>query len=251
MNTIKRMQTLKVAYWSFLAKFQEHSERKRFIASHRGNTVCCNLCGWVGSEWYQKHMGPNVVGKVCPKCDSKPRQRMLKIVLEQGDFLKAGDQLIHVSPHKSERSIADWVRSRKAIYLSVDIVPGTAMKEMDITRMDLPDESVDVFVACHVLEHIENDVQAMTEVYRVLRKNGVAIFQVPLYGEITERVETPTPDDHFHVWHPGHDYSERYKQAGFQVSGFGLDKVDAELVRKLALIPSDKVDICKKLPAAL
>lgn len=51
--------------------------------------------------------------------------------------------------------------------------------EADIGAMPFPDESFDVVVCLDVLEHICDDLQAVKELFRVLRKNGIAIIAVP------------------------------------------------------------------------
>lgn len=240
------MDWLKKLYWKWLERYHDYAKRKNFIRIHYGDKYTCNLCGWSGSKWYEKQMGVNTISKVCPKCDSKPRQRILKVALEQGDFIVPSARIVHVSP-QGERGIATWLRSIKVNFLSIDIQPGKAMKVMDLTQLDFPNNTIDVVVCCHVLEHIENDIMAIKEIYRVLRNNGVAIFQVPIYGEITKKVQTPAKHDHFHVWHPGFDYSKRYEQIGFKVSSIGPNDINGDIVHKLSLIPEDRVDVCMKV----
>jgi ubiquinone/menaquinone biosynthesis C-methylase UbiE len=48
---------------------------------------------------------------------------------------------------------------------------------VDITDMQIyPDNSFDAFICSHVLEHIDNDVQAMKELHRVLKPGGSLIL---------------------------------------------------------------------------
>lgn len=240
------MQTLKKLYWTALENYKDRQRRDQFIKSHIGSKCSCNVCGWSGSDWYEKAMGQSIIPRVCPRCDSKSRQRLLKLMLEQADFINSNARLIHVSPHHGERWISKWMGLKRVDYLSIDISPGVAMKVMDLTAMDFQDGVIDIIVCCHVLEHIENDLQAIQEIYRVLRNNGVALLQVPIYGDVTEKVDTPTQADSFHIWHPGHDYYKRYEQVGFKVSSFGVDKLDNFLVDKLALSSNDIIHICTK-----
>jgi SAM-dependent methyltransferase len=71
-------------------------------------------------------------------------------------------------------------------YLSVDLEPGLAMRRMDLTALDLPDEDRDLVIAYHVLEHIADDRAAMREIARVLRPGGTALIEVPLAGDETD-----------------------------------------------------------------
>jgi SAM-dependent methyltransferase len=57
--------------------------------------------------------------------------------------------------------------------------PSFPLMQFDLTACPLPDASVDVFVALNVLEHIQDDAQAMREIYRILKPGGIAILEVP------------------------------------------------------------------------
>lgn len=50
----------------------------------------------------------------------------------------------------------------------------------DITDCPLPSESFDIVVALNVLEHIENDENAMSEIARILKPGGAFVFEVPI-----------------------------------------------------------------------
>lgn len=61
---------------------------------------------------------------------------------------------------------------------------------LGLDRIPLPDDSIDVAVAMHVLEHIGQQGQTdawfffWEELYRVLRKNGQLHFESPLYSSV-------------------------------------------------------------------
>jgi ubiquinone/menaquinone biosynthesis C-methylase UbiE len=50
---------------------------------------------------------------------------------------------------------------------------------LDLEAIALPDDSIDVVVASHVLEHVD-DKKALAEIRRVLRSDGVAPLMVPI-----------------------------------------------------------------------
>jgi ubiquinone/menaquinone biosynthesis C-methylase UbiE len=99
--------------------------------------------------------------------------------------------------------------------------------KLDITNIQFPDNSFDFLLCVHVLEHIEDDAKAMSEVYRVLKKGGQAVLQVPIDAnrETTyEDASITSPQDrikHFgqfdHVRQYGLDYKDRLQNAGFSV----------------------------------
>lgn len=55
----------------------------------------------------------------------------------------------------------------------------TPILQFDLTSCPLPDETYDAVVALNVLEHIEDHCRAVTEAARILKPNGVFIFEVP------------------------------------------------------------------------
>jgi ubiquinone/menaquinone biosynthesis C-methylase UbiE len=57
--------------------------------------------------------------------------------------------------------------------------PDLPLLQIDLTRCPLPDASVDALVALNVLEHIEDDAEAVRQIYRVLKPRGVAYIELP------------------------------------------------------------------------
>jgi SAM-dependent methyltransferase len=75
--------------------------------------------------------------------------------------------------------------SPEAVELLRERAPGHVV-EADLTSLPFADESFDAVVLGEVLEHVEDDRGALTEVARVLRREGVLALSVPanpkLYG---------------------------------------------------------------------
>ena len=61
--------------------------------------------------------------------------------------------------------------------------------------LDLKDAQFDMVIANHILEHIPDDIAAMKEIYRVLKRGGSAILQVPYSEIITATLESPEIND--------------------------------------------------------
>jgi len=88
---------------------------------------------------------------------------------------------------------------------------------MDLTRLALPDESAHVIFCLHVIEHIREDTLAMSELYRVLKKHGIAFLVVPISIEMekTEEFGRPNESWHGHYRLYGREYLDRLRDCGF------------------------------------
>src|SRR5688500_4118574 len=97
----------------------------------------CTMCGWMGFRF-----GPYGNEKIargdaaCPACGSLERHRLAYALLR--DRLGRDHRTLHVAP---EAQVAKWLGSISRDYLSIDLA-GPAMRRMDLTSLDLPDESM-------------------------------------------------------------------------------------------------------------
>ena len=65
-------------------------------------------------------------------------------------------------------------------YVSADLDPTLAMVKMDIMNIPYEEDSFDVILCSHVLEHVMDDQKAIRELFRVLKAGGWAIIRVPI-----------------------------------------------------------------------
>ncbi|MEM7743811.1 MAG: methyltransferase domain-containing protein [Pseudomonadota bacterium] len=181
----------------------------------------CPICGYVGPFSPVKHK-PEIW---CPGCDSRPRHRLLKLWMDREMVLGPGARVVHFAAEA-------WVRAEfealGVTYRTADINDLFDL-QLDITAMDLPDASVDLLMANHVLEHVD-DTAAFAEIYRVLSPGGQAVLTVPLIEGFDETYENPAHDtaearrlhygdaDH-RRWY-GRDFPERFSAPGFHVAAF-------------------------------
>lgn len=232
-------------YWAFRARMERRVELWR-SRSRRDAARVCPICGWRGDAFLPDESEPDVM---CPVCRARPRHRLLQLVLNELKIPRPGGRVLHVSP-KGEEGLEKRFRQRASMYLSIDkggvwnaFSSGGAMREMDLRQLALPDASFD-FVCCnHVLENIVEDEVAIREIHRVLAPGGVAALIVQIYPGNTVQVETPTREDYFHAWHPGMDYFDRYRKAGFAVELHDATCFDPDLY---GLSPNGIVPICTK-----
>ena len=133
----------------------------------------------------------------------------------------------------------------------------TKITKADITKIPFEDNSFDFIICSHVLEHIPNDRLAMSELYRVLSKNGNSILQVPVdynRDKTYEDSNIKSPEERLkefghpdHVRYYGKDYKTRLENSGFIVNeDHYISTLDKTGIIKYGLIESELIYHCKK-----
>lgn len=196
-----------------------------FTVLYKGNKVHCPICESSFSK-FLPYGNVGAVNRLCPKCLSLERHRLLWLYLkERTDFFKAELKVLHIAPEQ-----AFYKRFRQLAnldYTTGDLVSPIADIKFDIQNIPIADETYDVVICNHVLEHIDDEHKALTEVYRILKKGGWAILQVPIDYNREKTYEDKTitspkeREKHFgqydHVRFHGLDYPVRLEKAGFDV----------------------------------
>lgn len=116
----------------------------------------------------------------CNFCGSHDRDRHLFMYF---DKLKLWDKLknssvIHFAPEwRISKKIEELLPSR---YVMADLYPSMpSIEKIDLTNIPYTENSFDVFICNHVLEHVPDYLKALKEIHRVLKKDGFAILQTP------------------------------------------------------------------------
>lgn len=130
-----------------------------------------------------------------------------------------------------------------------------APHRVDITNIPSDSNSYDAIICIHVLEHVEDDLKAIDELYRVLKPGGWALISVPIDFN-RKTYEDPTivdPDqrrEHFgeeqHVRLYGNDFADRLIRSGFEVSLDRGEDVPAEIRQQYGLMDNENVFHCRK-----
>ena len=191
-----------------------------------GNEVKCPICG----SQYRKFLPygrinprPNAL---CPSCLSLERHRLIWLYLkEKTNFFSSQLDVLHIAPEPC--FMKRFEKQHGDNYITADIESPLAKVKMDIHQIPFPENKFDVVLCNHVLEHVQDDIKAMSEIRRVLKPGGWAIMQVPFFSPVPEvTIEDPTitgprerekafgQDDHVRKF--GKDYSKRIERAGLK-----------------------------------
>jgi SAM-dependent methyltransferase len=200
----------------------------------------CPICDFKGL--FRAFGQPPRYDAVCPKCGSKERHRLIRLALQQ-HHIREDAEIIHFAPEASVALILP-----KKNYRSAELEPGKADLALDLCRIALPDQSVDVVMVNHVLEHVDDDNQALSEIFRILRPGGLLITTVPIIDGWVDTYEdksvTRASDRelHFgqwdHVRYYGRDFRARVMGAGFHLSEFTGSGSDCV---RYGLLPGESV----------
>lgn len=210
---------------------------------YSGSNVICPICGKNFSKFLpygRINPRPNAL---CPNCQSLERHRLIWLYLkERTNFFSRDQHVLHIAPEAC--FIRRFEARHRDRYITADIESPLAKVKMDIHQIPFADNTFDVVLCNHVLEHVNDDIRAMSEIRRVLKPGGFSILQVPFFSPVPEKTfEDPSitdprarekafgQDDHVRKY--GRDYSARLERAGLQAieDPFVNEKSDAERQR--------------------
>jgi len=230
---------------------------RNFIRSFffKGNDYYCPVC--------QKKSGLFITSKdglrenaVCPSCGSFERQRFFMLVFNKFSFINPDKYtMLDIAPTFCLQKV--FKGNSNIEYVSFDISSPLAEIKGDITKMIFENNSFDIIICSHVLEHIENDLTALSEINRVLKSNGKAFFQIPLDKKMKSTFEDKTitnpeqrkeiygQSDHVRIY--GLDFPERLEKTGWTYEIINCsDTFDESLIRKYCLLEDEQIFVCTK-----
>lgn len=167
----------------------------------------------------------------CLICNATDRERLYALFLwDKLDELRQ-QRLVHFAP---EDRLSRRLRKLVPDYRTADL-SRSADDQVDLTKMTLyPDESFDVFICSHILEHIPEDRKAFSELYRITKRGGYGILMVPILLSLThtyedaskttelERLHHFGQEDHVRIYSKS-GFLERLESAGFKVHQLGVN----------------------------
>jgi len=164
-------------------------------------------------------------------------------------------KLLHIAPEKNLQKILK--ASTKINYINGYLNPSVADRKIDITDINFGNDYFDFIICNHVLEHLQDDRKAMSELFRILKPGGEAILQVPIskYNKETfedisittleERERIFGQKDHVRIY--GKNYKNRLESVDFKVDLFDIKMfLSIKEIKKYGLNEEEILYIGKK-----
>lgn len=223
----------------------------------RGNRYTCPING----KSYRKFLPYGRLkpreNALCPDSLSLERHRLLWLFLQQRtSFFKERLHFLHIAPEQC--FMKAFERQHGVKYITADLESPLARVKMDVHKIPFEQNTFDVVMCNHVMEHVDNDLLAMREIFRVLKPGGWAIMQVPFFSPVPdqtfedpsitsprEREQAYGQNDHVRLY--GQDYPDRIRSAGFEVrEDHFVEELSAEDIRRYSLPPHEVIYYCTK-----
>ena len=193
---------------------------------------------------------------IAPDSLSLERHRLMWLFLKnKTNFFTDNLKFLHIAPEYCFIKIFKGMKNLD--YLTADLISPWADVKMDVHDIPFEENTFDVVICNHVLEHVDDADKVMKEFYRVMKPGGWGIFQVPIdYNNAVtiedrsvtdprERERLYWQSDHLRLF--GRDYGDKLTAAGFRVtqSNF-INEIDPKLVERYALDKNEIVYYCQK-----
>jgi len=219
-----------------------------------------NFTDPIDGKSYRKFLpygyGKQRANALSPGTLSLERHRQMWLYLQnETNFFTDNLKVLHIAPEQ------DFLRRFKKMknldYTSADLFSPIVDVKADILDLPFEDDSFDVIICNHVLEHIVDDRKAMSELYRVMKSGGWGILQVPMKNSLEKTYEDFTITEpkerqkHFgqydHVRWYGMDYFDRLKSVGFEANiNFYSQKFSETDIKRFGLNKNEILPVVRK-----
>ncbi len=194
----------------------------------------------------------------CLKCGASDRERLYALYLENNFKGDESFILYHFSP---EKRLQHYIikRFNNIQYKTFDLKANDVDIKADITNLNMISENeCDFFICSHVIEHVEDDIKAIKELYRILKPGGKGILMAPISLAINKTIEN-LPDvktdedrwkyygqnDHVRLY-AKNDFINRIKASGFKLNMFDERYYGKKMYKKLGLKKTSVLYVVEK-----
>lgn len=197
----------------------------------------------------------------CPHCYATDRDRLYALfLLKKFEELKNSNitdvTFIDFAPSKSLQRL---IKSYSFVqYRSADLYMDDVDDKVDITEMKIyADNQFDIMLCSHVLEHVQDDLKAMSELHRILKVGGWGIIVVPinlgLENDFENEKYTSEEDrwryfgqyDHVRTYSKK-GFISKLESVGFNVHQYGIDFFGMVDFEKCGIHPRSVIYVVSK-----
>ncbi len=258
----------KITYLSpfFPKKFRKYIKeriRQKEIKAYTGDNVFCPICE---SKFrvFANYGVDNRENARCLDCNSMERHRLLWKYLNGKKEFEGNMKfsMLHFAPQR--KFLSKFSENQNIDYTPCDLNPETyeyfnidRIHKVDVLNIPFEDNSFDVVICNHVLEHVDDYIVAMKELFRVMRKGGWGVFQVPIdyslktsYEDETiidpkEREKAYGQWDHLRMF--GCDYKDKLASVGFNVTEDNyINSFSDDEIKRFGLLKTEFIYLCEK-----
>ena len=198
----------------------------------------------------------NVEAYACPRCHIDDRDRLYALYLQKKLNPARQYDLVEFAPTDPLAKVLKTftnVRRRTA-----DLFMDAVDDKVDLMDMHIyKNGSFDFFICSHVLEHVDDDVKAMRELYRILKPGGFGIAMVPIILGLPKTIEDPSIKDENLRWkyfgqgdhvrmYRRQDYLDRLAGVGFTVHQYGKEYFGEAVFKQNGITPSSVLYVVEK-----
>lgn len=149
-----------------------------FFIHKKKKMLQCPICLYKGYSFI--HLSNSIrltLNSECPQCHSRSRHRGLFFLYKEFLNEKGSKKILHFAP---EVHLVKILKSdQKNEYHTADLFMENVSFKEDLQKLSFKDNSYDIVLNNHVLEHIFDDKKAIKEIQRILKPKGKAIITVP------------------------------------------------------------------------
>ncbi|MDO5510002.1 MAG: methyltransferase domain-containing protein [Weeksellaceae bacterium] len=230
--------------------------RPLLLLWYRGNNFQDPIDGSNFSKMLPYGYEKSRANALSPSTLSLERHRLLWLYLQnETNFFTDSLSVLHIAPEQC--FVHRFKKLKHHNYVTADIESPLADVKADITNLPFDNQTFDVVLCNHVLEHVVEDSKAMEEIYRVMKNGAWAVLQIPLYANQAETYEDFSITDpeerrkHFgqydHVRKYGMDYFRRLQEAGFRVEKVQYaQSLSEDEIRKYSVVADEIIPVVFK-----
>jgi predicted SAM-dependent methyltransferase len=192
----------------------------------------------------------------CYGCGITDRDRLYILFFEKILSKNKSYKILEFAPRLSLSNFLKGIPN--VTHRTVDLLMSNVDDKLDIQDLYLyKDNTFNIFICSHVLEHVTDDIKAMKELYRILSPAGFGITMVPILQPVTVTREDPAvidsklklqyfgQADHVRLY-AKQQFIKRLESVGFKVKLYRANDFGKELFQKSGITQKSVLYVVEK-----